>query len=158
MRVYASPKGQLLWCHSLIISSLDMAWVKSMSSDNCVGQNKNNTVLQYLLWRVVHGLHETISLNFLIVGHIKFAPDWAFGLVKQSYRRKMVSCLEEIVDVVQSSTLTGVNIPQLVGREDGEVIVKQRNWQSFLEAILPTPPGNNPTPALSVCNLWYFCK
>ncbi len=34
--------------------------------DNFVGQNKNNIVLQYLLWRVLHGLHETISLNFLI--------------------------------------------------------------------------------------------
>ena len=74
--------------------------------DNCSGQNKNNYLLWYLAWRVMHSLHLSVSLNFLITGHTKFGPDWCFGLIKQNYRRHMVSCLEDIVDVVKTSTVT----------------------------------------------------
>ena len=54
-----------------------------LHADNCIGQNKNNMMLQYLLWRTVVGLHDKITLSFLIVGHTKFSPDWCFGLLKQ---------------------------------------------------------------------------
>ena len=50
--------------------------------NNCSGQNKNNTMLHYLLWRSMTGLHTKITLSFLVVGHTKFAPDWCFRLVK----------------------------------------------------------------------------
>lgn len=109
--------------------------------DNCPGQNRNNTMLQYLLWRVLHGFQETVSLNFLIVCHTKFVPDWAFGLVKQTYHWKMISCLDNVVKVVRSSTQTGVKISQLVGQENREVFVKQRDWQSFLKPVFQTFPG-----------------
>lgn len=109
--------------------------------DNCVGQNKNNTMLQYLVWRVLHGFHHSMSVHFMIVGHTKFAPDWAFGLVKQAYRRHLVSCLDDLQNVVRSSTQTGVNIPQLVGREDGTVVVEQRDWQAFLRPYFRLFPG-----------------
>ncbi len=46
-----------------------------LHADNCVGQNKNNYVLSYLLWS---GRHTQITLSFLVVGHTKFAPDWSF--------------------------------------------------------------------------------
>ena len=46
-----------------------------LHADNCVGQNKNNTVMQYLMWRTMVGLHKKIALSFLIVGHTKFSPD-----------------------------------------------------------------------------------
>ncbi|RXM91382.1 hypothetical protein EOD39_21237 [Acipenser ruthenus] len=45
----------------------------------------------------------------------------------------MVSCLDDIATVVQSSTVTGVNIAQKVGTEDGEVLVPQSAWRSFLK-------------------------
>ena len=61
--------------------------------DNCSGQNQNNYLLWYLAWRVMHSLHLSMSPNFLIKGHIKFGPDWCFGLIKQNYRRHIVSCL-----------------------------------------------------------------
>uniref|UniRef100_A0A0K8TWY0 DUF7869 domain-containing protein n=1 Tax=Bactrocera latifrons TaxID=174628 RepID=A0A0K8TWY0_BACLA len=53
--------------------------------DNCVGQNKNNTVLSYLQWRLARGLNKTILFNFLLTGHTKFAPDRYFGIVKSKY-------------------------------------------------------------------------
>ena len=58
-------------------------------------------MMQYLAWRVLVGLHRTITISFLIVGHTKFSPDWCFGLFKQKFRRTKVSCLDDIVKVVE---------------------------------------------------------
>ena len=100
--------------------------------DNCSGQNKNRYVLAYLMWRVITGRHKSISLNFLITGHTKFAPDWCFGLLKQKFRKEPVSSLEEMAATVRRSTLQEVNIPQLVGDERGTVLVPMYDWQAFL--------------------------
>ena len=90
----------------------------------------NRFMMQYLAWRVLDGLNRRIEISFLIVGHTKFAPDWCFGLLKQAYRRTKVGCLDDIVRLVESSAV--VNNAQLVGREDGTVIVHQYNWAEFL--------------------------
>ena len=102
-----------------------------LHADNCVGQNKNNTMLQYLLWRTIVGLHTKITLSFLVVGHTKFSPDWCFGLLKQRFRRTNVNCLDDIAGVVDSSA--SVNIPQLVGSQEGEVVVKCYNWVEIFQ-------------------------
>ena len=49
-----------------------------LHADNCAGQNKNNTFLQYCAWRVLSGLHQSVTMSFMLVGHTKFAPDWCF--------------------------------------------------------------------------------
>ena len=54
-----------------------------LHADNCGGQNKNNIMVGYLLWRVLTGLHQNITLSFMIAGHTKFSPDWCFGLLKK---------------------------------------------------------------------------
>ena len=86
-------------------------------------------MMQYLAWRVLAGLNRRIEISFLIVGHTKFAPDWCFGLLKQAYRRTKVGCLDDIVRLVESSAV--VNNAQLVGREDGTVIVHQYDWAEY---------------------------
>ena len=53
-----------------------------LHADNCGGQNKN-TMVGYLLWRVLTGLHNTIHLSFMVARHTKFSPDWCFGLLKK---------------------------------------------------------------------------
>ena len=40
-----------------------------LCADNCVGQNKNKSVLAYLMWRALVGLSEEITLSFMRVGH-----------------------------------------------------------------------------------------
>ncbi|GFN80986.1 hypothetical protein PoB_000749200 [Plakobranchus ocellatus] len=82
--------------------------------DNCSGQNKNNFMLWYLLWRVSHGYHRHISLNFMVPGHTKFALDWCFGLLKQNFRRSEVHCLQDVYSVIEGSA-TRLNKAQLVG-------------------------------------------
>jgi len=32
-----------------------------LNADNCVGQNKNNSVLQYMMWRVATGMNSLSS-------------------------------------------------------------------------------------------------
>ena len=58
-----------------------------LHADNCVGQNKNSATVQYLVWRVMTGRHESIELSFMLVGHTKFLPDRFFGLFKKAFRR-----------------------------------------------------------------------
>ena len=75
-----------------------------LHADKCAGQNKNSFMMWYLAWRVLCGLHTTISIHFMLAGHTKFAPDWCFGLIKRKLRRTRVSCLTDIVDVVNTSS------------------------------------------------------
>ena len=101
-----------------------------LHADNCARQNKNNTFLQYCAWRVLSGLHQSVTISFMLVGHTKFAPDWCFGLLKQRFRRTFVSSLQDLVDVVDRSA--DVNVPELVGTQDGAVLVPTYDWVSFL--------------------------
>ena len=102
-----------------------------LHADNCAGQNKNNILLRYLAWRVMVGLHKSITLSFLLVGHTKFSPDWCFGLVKRLYRRSQVNCLDDIVKVVESSA--HCNVAQLIGNQEGDIIVPSFDWLTFFD-------------------------
>ena len=87
-------------------------------------------MMQYLMWRVLTGRHKTITLSFLLTGHTKFSCDWCFGLVKRLCRKTKVDCLGDIAAVVEQSS--DVNVAQLCGTENGEVIVPTFDWTSFL--------------------------
>ena len=49
-----------------------------LHADNCIGQNKNNVVMQYLMWRIMTSRNKTIEFSFMVRGHTKFAPDRFF--------------------------------------------------------------------------------
>ena len=49
-----------------------------LHADNCVGQNKNNALIHYLLWRTMTGRHRSAELSFMLVGHTKLSPDRFF--------------------------------------------------------------------------------
>ena len=55
-----------------------------LHADNCTGQNKNSTIINYLMWSAMTQGHTNIMYSFLVVGHTKFSPDWCFGLLKRS--------------------------------------------------------------------------
>ena len=69
-------------------------------------------------------------MSFMLVGHTKFAPDWRFGLLKQRFRITFVSSLQDLVDVANTSV--DVNVPQLVGTQDGEVLCQPTTGSLFL--------------------------
>ena len=110
-----------------------------LHADNCSGQNKNNYMLQYLMWRTLVGLHTEITLSFLLVGHTKFSPDWTFGLFKQLYRRTKVSSIDDIAAVADASAT--VNIAQLVGSQEGQTLVPAYKWDEFFVPYLAKLPG-----------------
>ena len=85
------------------------------------------------------GLNVSITLSFLPVRHTKFSPDWCFGLFKQKFRLADVGCLNDIADVVRTSAT--VNSAQLVGTQEGEVLVPTYEWTSFLVPLFRRIPG-----------------
>ncbi|KAL2104400.1 hypothetical protein ACEWY4_001268 [Coilia grayii] len=103
-----------------------------LHADNCAGQNKNSFVMWYLMWRVLTGRHASIKMSFLLAGHTKFSCDWCFGLFKRNLRRNKVDCLDDIANVVKTSSPSGVNVPCLCGREDGTILVPMFDWSAFL--------------------------
>ena len=87
-----------------------------LTCDNYPGQNKNRHDLWYLAWRVAIGLHQSITLNLLAAGHSKFAPDWGFWLLRQEFKRQVISSQSDIESVVCGNAC--VNIARLGGCED----------------------------------------
>ncbi len=74
----------------------------------------------------MNGLHESITISFMLVGHTKFSPDWCFSLLKQKFRRTKIDCLDDLVKVVDTSA--NVNEVQLVGNQMGESLVPMYDW------------------------------
>eukprot|EP00835_Amoeboradix_gromovi_P006429 NODE_753_length_4542_cov_0.261535.p4 type:complete len:139 gc:universal NODE_753_length_4542_cov_0.261535:3816-4232(+) len=73
-------------------------------ADNCVGQNKNNTIVKLLCWLRVSGVCESIQLTFMIKGHTKFSPYSCFGDVKKKFYSQDVYTVGQIKEVVESSS------------------------------------------------------
>ena len=105
--------------------------VAHLHADNCSGQNKNRYMMSYLMWRVLTGQHQQITLSFLPVGHTKFFPDAGFGMLKRKFRVTNVGCLNDIASVVQKSA--AMNHAQLVGDQQGNVIVPSYDWVEFFQ-------------------------
>ena len=82
--------------------------------------------MSYLMWHVLTGLHQEITISFLPVGHTKFAPDWCFGLFEQHFRRTRINTLDDITTAINTSSV--VNVSQLVGTLDGQCLVPTYNW------------------------------
>jgi hypothetical protein len=112
-----------------------------LTADNCVGQNKNNAVIQYLMYRVMTGQHKSITLSFMLVGHTKFSPDAYFGLIKKKYRRSKVYTYDHLVDVIDSSTTGNFNVTQTYRNNDGREKFHFRKWSSWLGKIFKELSG-----------------
>ena len=71
---------------SLLRHYLENHGIKEVNRLHCIGQNKNNAFIQYLMWRFASGRHKSVQLSFMLAGHTKFAPDCHFGVIKKAYR------------------------------------------------------------------------
>jgi hypothetical protein len=63
----------------------------------------------------------------MMVGHTKFAPDWAFGL--------LTSGIQMSGAFMTKDSATVNNTQLTIGREDKTVFVHHYNWASFFEEI-----------------------
>ena len=112
-----------------------------LTADNCVGQNKNNALLNYLLYRTIRRSHRQIDWSFMLVGHTKFSPDAYFGLLKKKYRLSKIYTFEQIVDVINSSTVKECNVCHPYRNDDGSASFKYRAWSKWLEKYFRKLPG-----------------
>ena len=90
------------------------------------GQNKNQYVLGYFMWRVLTGRHQEIEYLMQIPGHARCLVDGGFAHLKQRYRKSDCDTLDQLQQVVDvsSSTNEAVRYPAWTWR----------NWKSFLSA------------------------
>ncbi|KAF0535459.1 chaperonin: PROVISIONAL [Gigaspora margarita] len=109
-------------------------------ADNCSGQTKNNAMIAYLAWRVLTGLHDSITYCFMVAGHTKFSPDRFFGLIKLLLRKSEVDNLDDLVKVVQNSTPGRFNIAQTVFDNKGNQVVHFYEWTDWLKQKFITIP------------------
>ena len=104
-----------------------------LHADNCRGQNKNNVVLWYLMWRVMEGRHKSITLSFLLAGHTKFGPDLCFDLFKQHYHKACrTGRVKDIEEETMAASTSGMLIPHLVTEQDGNSGVNFEDWKTRL--------------------------
>jgi hypothetical protein len=103
-----------------------------LTADNCVGQNKNNALIHYLMYRVLSGLHTNIEMSFLIVGHTKFSPDSHFGIIKQRYRRSQIYTYEQLAKTIEESAHLGYNHCHRFCQTEKQKKVVYRNWSEWL--------------------------
>ncbi|HAI68453.1 MAG TPA: hypothetical protein DCM38_03335 [Gammaproteobacteria bacterium] len=99
------------------------------------GQNKNNAVLHYLIYRILAGLHDNIELSFMIVGHTKFAPDGYFGLIRKRYQQSNIYTYEDLVPTILNSSENGHNTCQPTrdyGTSRNSQSLIYRDWSSWL--------------------------
>ncbi len=98
-------------------------------ADNCVSQNKNNTVIRYLQYLVDTGKCLYVELNFLLSGHTKFSPDRLFGVFKAKYAKSNVDCFSDVIECVAKSSPNGYNVPVAVRNPNSNVPTVP--WKDF---------------------------
>lgn len=87
-------------------------------ADNCVGQNKNKSVLAYFMWRTLVGLSEEITLSFMRVGHTRCMVDACFGLLKKRYRSSDCDIMDHLKSTIElSAKCNSVQLYSWVWRE-----------------------------------------
>ena len=131
---------------SMIHHYLSKHWkpapVLLLHADNCVGQNKNNTVIQYLMWHLLTSETERIEISFMVSGHTKFAPDRHFGLIKKKYSRSVVDTMEDVQKMVIESSPGGHNLAQPIRNpRTDEMYVHWYDWTNFLKMSFKSIPS-----------------
>ena len=68
----------------------------------------------------------------MVAGHTKFSPDGFFGLFKLKLRNSEVENLEDLVKVVEKSSIEGYNTAQTIFNSNGTKEVHFYKWTEFL--------------------------
>lgn len=100
-----------------------------LHADNCTWQNKNNTLMAYLNYRILTGQNQRIFLSFMPVGHTKCSCDWCFGLFKMLFRITEAYTIEDVANIVQMSSV--VNKPVITANEKEELKIDFWKWTDF---------------------------
>jgi hypothetical protein len=72
-------------------------------ADNCVGQNKNNFVVKFLMLLCHLGMFNEVNLKFFVKGHTKNACDRGFGHIRKYVMNQEIWTFKHLADAVVSS-------------------------------------------------------
>ena len=82
-----------------------------------------------------------ISLNFLLVGHTRFAPDRIFGLIKMKYEKADIDTFRDFVLCVVGASPSGVSLAVPTHNPITKVKhVKWNRWDAFLHQFYDPLP------------------
>lgn len=74
-------------------------------ADNCGGQNKNHTLLRFVMALVELNWFDEVTINFPIRGHSYMPCDRDFGLIKRKMKRKeRIYTLEQYKSIIKKSS------------------------------------------------------
>jgi hypothetical protein len=73
--------------------------------DNCMGQNKNNTVLKLATWMMAMNYFKEVNIIFLIVGHTKNDADRLFNSLKTKYRLQNLFMIQDLLEALNRSPM-----------------------------------------------------
>ena len=96
------PNSVLSILNDYIANSGEVGDSIYLHTGNCVGQNKNKSVIAYLLWLTLTGCSTDIHLSFMAVGHTRCTVDGYFGLLKQKVRSSDLDTMEQVEAAVNS--------------------------------------------------------
>ena len=120
----------------------------------CCCQNKNNALMYYLALHTLTTTHKEIQILFMIPGHTKFVPDSLFGLFKKKCRTCNVETMQDMSQVVQSSTDKALNIP--VSNQQLHVVCVHKR-STFLHQFFRPIPNILSYQSHILLNLDHFC-
>ena len=78
----------------------------SIVFDNCLGQNKNNTVLRLVPYLVEVGHFSAVNFIFLVVGHTKNTCDRHFNTMKKQYRVSQIFTMDQLCQALGSENVS----------------------------------------------------
>lgn len=76
------------------------------NADNCIGQNKNNTLMKFFAGLCLTGNAAIIEVKFMIKGHTFLAKDSNFSHIKRRYRCCDAFSVDHLAEIVRSSSKT----------------------------------------------------
>ncbi|GES88885.1 hypothetical protein GLOIN_2v1884495 [Rhizophagus clarus] len=96
--------------HAIKIFAKDGKKDLRITCDNCIAQNKNNLSLFFWCWLSILGWYDSITVNFMIPGHMKFICDAFFKLIKKTYRNQNINTVDDIKNIVNMSSTSNEGI------------------------------------------------
>ena len=96
------PNNVISVLHHYLESTVNSATLH-LHCDNCVGQNKNKSVMAYLAWRILVVKEESITASFMVVGHTHCAVDGGLGLAKKKFRASDTETYDQLASLVLAS-------------------------------------------------------
>ena len=118
------PNNVISMLHHYLESTVNSPTLH-LHCDNCVGQNKNKSVMAYLALRILVGKEESVTVSFMVVGHTRCAVDGGFGLAKKKFRASDTDTYDQLASLVSASAAPNESC------KASEWV--WRDWDSFLQ-------------------------